>query len=205
MPAHGRPLSARYVDALNLAAVLHAAQVRKGSRVPYPYLTHLMSVSALVWEGGGGEDGAIAGLLHDAVEDAGGAATLAVIGGRYGARVAAVVAACSEKGTANPGHGIKLPWKERKLAHLEYLRELTDATALLVVTADKLHNCRTLYGDLRRDGAAVFERFNATAVDTVWFYRSMAEVLALRLPGCPLTQDLTQVAVSLASQLPSAN
>jgi (p)ppGpp synthase/HD superfamily hydrolase len=36
-----------------------------------PYVSHLMSVSALVMENGGDEDQAIAGLLHDALEDCG--------------------------------------------------------------------------------------------------------------------------------------
>jgi (p)ppGpp synthase/HD superfamily hydrolase len=46
---------------------VHATQVRKGTTIPY--LAHLMSVAALVLEHGGGKDAAIAGLLHDAVED----------------------------------------------------------------------------------------------------------------------------------------
>lgn len=34
-----------------------------------PYLAHLLAVSSLVWENGGDEEDAIAGLLHDAIED----------------------------------------------------------------------------------------------------------------------------------------
>ncbi len=45
------PLSARYDDALGYASEHHRKQLRKGSRVPY--LTHLMSVSALVLKHGG--------------------------------------------------------------------------------------------------------------------------------------------------------
>ena len=52
-----------------MAAQLHASQIRKGSRVPY--VSHLLAVSSLVIESGGTEDQAIAGLLHDAVEDQG--------------------------------------------------------------------------------------------------------------------------------------
>mgnify|MGYP003337839960 CR=1 FL=1 len=63
-PAH----SERYDQALLWAAQLHRDQRRKGK--PVPYISHLISVSALVWEDGGNEARAIAGLLHDAIEDA---------------------------------------------------------------------------------------------------------------------------------------
>ena len=66
-------LSPRYEAALVMAAQLHASQIRKGSRVPY--VSHLLAVSSLVIESGGTEDQAIAGLLHDAVEDQGGEKT----------------------------------------------------------------------------------------------------------------------------------
>ena len=62
-------LSNRFEQALILATQLHANQVRKGSDVPY--ISHLLSVAALVLEDGGDEDEAIAALLHDAVEDQG--------------------------------------------------------------------------------------------------------------------------------------
>src|SRR4029078_8184040 len=47
---------------------LHGAQARKGAEVPY--VAHLLEVSALVLEDGGTESEAIAGVLHDAIEDA---------------------------------------------------------------------------------------------------------------------------------------
>ena len=64
-------LSPRFEQALLYAAVVHAGQLRKATRVPY--LAHLLAVTALVLEHGGDETEAIAALLHDAVEDAGGA------------------------------------------------------------------------------------------------------------------------------------
>jgi len=48
------PLSTRYDEAFAYAVEHHRKQLRKGSQVPY--LTHLMSVSALVLEHGGSED-----------------------------------------------------------------------------------------------------------------------------------------------------
>jgi (p)ppGpp synthase/HD superfamily hydrolase len=89
-------LTKRFDAALAYASAHHRTQFRKGSRVPY--LSHLMSVSALVLEHGGSEDQAIAALLHDAVEDAApgqGPTVLTDIGVRFEEPVRAMVAACS--------------------------------------------------------------------------------------------------------------
>src|SRR3954451_6760618 len=91
------PLSERFDEALLYAARHHRQQLRKGSRGPY--LSHLMSVSALVLEHSGTEDQAIAALLHDAVEDAPagqGPAVLHEIRDRFGDAVARIVEACSD-------------------------------------------------------------------------------------------------------------
>ena len=91
------PLTERFDEALLFASRHHREQLRKGSHVPY--MTHLMSVSALVMEHGGSEDQAIAALLHDAVEDAPagtGGAVLAEVRSRFGDAVADIVRACSD-------------------------------------------------------------------------------------------------------------
>ena len=54
---------------MTYAALILGSQKRKGTSIPY--ISHLMSVSALVMEYGGDEDQAIAGLLHDSLEDCG--------------------------------------------------------------------------------------------------------------------------------------
>ena len=84
----------RFEEALALAASLHRTQIRKASSVPY--IAHLLGVASLVIESGGGEDEAIAALLHDAVEDQGGAATDAEIRRRFGNFVADIVLGCSD-------------------------------------------------------------------------------------------------------------
>jgi (p)ppGpp synthase/HD superfamily hydrolase len=58
----------RLFQAFQFAAQEHQCQLRKGTKIPY--ISHLMSVSALVMENGGDDDQAIAGLLHDVIEDA---------------------------------------------------------------------------------------------------------------------------------------
>ena len=52
-----------------------------------PYLGHLLEVAGIVIDYDGSEDEAIAALLHDAVEDQGGAKTRKVIRKRFGEKV----------------------------------------------------------------------------------------------------------------------
>jgi len=160
-----RVLGERYVDALSFAARLHRDQRRKGSGVPY--LSHLLSVSALVLEDGGDEDEAIAALLHDAVEDQGGPPTLASISTRFGERVARIVAECTDTDRVP-----KPPWRERKERYLAHLRQAA-ADSRRVSAADKLHNARSILADHRAMGDAVFDRFTASKADTLWYYRSL--------------------------------
>jgi (p)ppGpp synthase/HD superfamily hydrolase len=179
------PLGPRLDEAFALARELHAAQRRKGTDIPY--LGHLMAVAALVIEDGGDEDEAVAALLHDAVEDQGGAPTLARIRERFGPRVAAIVEACSDTDETP-----KPPWRRRKEAYLAHLRDpaLPDG-ALRVSLADKLHNARAILGDLRA-GDDVFDRFNAPRADQAWYYRALAATFAERAPG-PMADELARV------------
>jgi len=70
-----------------------------------------MTVSAVVLEDGGSEDEAIAGLLHDDIEDQGGDAVRQEILKRFGGNVARIVEGWSDADTLP-----KPPWRERKEA-----------------------------------------------------------------------------------------
>jgi GTP pyrophosphokinase len=161
----------RLAEALGFAIRKHGPQLRKGTRIPY--VTHLMAVSALVGESGGGEDEMVAALLHDVVEDAGGAVVLEEIRSRFGEAVAMIVEGCTDDDSA----GEKAPWLERKRAYLAHL--LTAPLPVLRVScADKLHNARSIQRDLHDHGPAVFKRFKADREGTLWYYRSLARMFA---------------------------
>ncbi len=66
-----------------------------------------------MWLYGGDEDQAIAALLHDAVEDQGGAFVLEEIRKQFGDRVATTVDACTDADVIP-----KRPWTARKREHL---------------------------------------------------------------------------------------
>lgn len=90
-------LTDRFNSALLYAATAHQNQTRKGTHIPY--LSHLLTVAAIVLEEGGDEDEAIAALLHDVVEDAGGQGRLADVKEVFGPRVADIVLGCTDTDT----------------------------------------------------------------------------------------------------------
>jgi (p)ppGpp synthase/HD superfamily hydrolase len=100
-------MSENVAEALVWAEQLHRGQLRKGKNVPY--ISHLIAVSALVWEDGGDEEQAIAALLHDAIEDA--EVSQEQIAERFGGRVARIVADCTDtNGPWPPGSRRSRGW-----------------------------------------------------------------------------------------------
>ena len=174
-------LSDRFDEAVALAHHLHRAQRRKGGDIPY--LAHLLGVTALVLEYGGDEDEAIAALLHDAVEDQGGAATLALIRDQFGERVAEIVDGCSDTDQVP-----KPPWHERKVAYLAHLEHASDSMRL-VSLADKIHNARALVRDYQRIGEELWPRFKGGGRDgTLWYFRAAADLFGRLGPAEPAAE-----------------
>jgi (p)ppGpp synthase/HD superfamily hydrolase len=166
-------LSERFDDALAYASGLHRTQTRKGGDIPY--IGHLLSVASLVIEGGGTETQAIAGLLHDAVEDQGGAPVLAAIREKFGDDVATIVAECSDTDVVP-----KPPWKKRKQGYIDHLGDASEAT-ILVSLADKLDNARAILRDYRIDGDELWQRFSIhDPQQHLWYYRSLLAVYQVR-------------------------
>jgi len=176
-------LSRKFDDALAFASGLHRAQKRKGTDIPY--IAHCLAVSSLVLEHGGDEDAAIAGLLHDAVEDQGGDEILREIRKRFGDAVADIVADCTDA-WAIP----KPPWRERKEA---YLRDLPSKgpASLLVSLADKVHNAAAIAHDFSIHGDDLWGRFNGGREGTIWYYENLRDIFGVCCPG-PLQQRLAR-------------
>ncbi len=158
-------LGPRFLRAFLFAAEKHAGQTRKASGIPY--LAHLMGVASLVLEFGGDEDMAIAGLLHDVVEDCGGAPMLQEVRRRFGARVAKIVEGCTDS-DVDP----KPPWRERKENYLRHLKS-ANAETRLVSAADKLNNVRSIVADHREVGELIWARFKGGRDGTLWYYRAL--------------------------------
>jgi (p)ppGpp synthase/HD superfamily hydrolase len=158
-------------------------------------MAHLLVVTGLVLEDGGDEDQAIAALLHDSVEDVGGRPLLERIERTFGARVAEIVEGCSDSIDEDDDG----PWIERKRRYLEHLPEVSDDAVLRVALADKVHNARSLVRDYRREGNALWERFQEkTAAEQLWYYGGLLEFFTRRRPG-PLTEDLRRAVDELSA------
>ncbi len=177
-------LSERFIDALDYAARLHARQERKGSGVPY--VAHLLAVASLVLDYGGDEDQAIAGLLHDVVEDQGGKKMFAEITSRYGQDVADMVKACTDAQTVP-----KPAWRKRKQRAVAAVAK-TSPAALLVESADKLHNARSVLADYRVVGDDLWKRFKGGREGTLWYYRAMADAM-MEVFDSPIARELERV------------
>jgi GTP pyrophosphokinase len=177
-------LSARFEEALTYAARLHAAQKKKGSDIPY--VAHLLGVAAIALHYGANEDEAIAALLHDAVEDQGGAATRKEILRRFGESIAAIVDGCTDTDlTPKPA------WRKRKEDYLAHVGGASPSVRL-VSASDKLDNARAILADYRVIGEALWQRFSGGREGTLWYYRGLVRAFREAGPG-ELIEELDRV------------
>jgi GTP pyrophosphokinase len=191
-------LTAAFDEAFAYASQRYSGKTRGNTRVPS--IAHAMAVSALVLDMGGRETEAIAALLHDIVEDGGGAESLALIERQWGHEVAALVEACTDE-IEPSGRS----WPERKASYLERLPSVP-AAALRISLADKTDNTRTLLRGLSEEGLALFSRHTAGDRETfLWYYEALVEQFRLRRsdlgPGAaPMLAELGRVVELLRSR-----
>lgn len=181
-------LSSRFEEALQYAALVHAGQKRKGTGTPY--LAHLLGVASIAIEYGADESQAIAALLHDAAEDAGGRGRLEDIAARFGDDVAEMVAGCSDSLDLP-----KPPWRDRKEKYLAHLHK-TPERVRLVSAADKLDNARALLHLYRVQQENAWRQFDGGREGTLWYYRALVQ--AFRRGGSnQLVEELDRVVSQL--------
>lgn len=160
-------LSTKFNEALVWAAVLHQNQIRKTNNTPY--ISHLLSVAALVIETGGNEDMAIAALLHDSIEDQ--QVTPSEIAAKFGQNVADLVEALTESYTYP-----KPSWQTRKELYISKIRQASPQAALISL-ADKLHNARSLEEAINSHGELMWAKFfHSRKTETHWFYQQLIAI-----------------------------
>lgn len=169
-------LTSRFTAAVDYARHLHI-ETRKGSDIPY--MAHLLGVASLVMGETGHapvavtEDMVIAALLHDTVEDHGGAPRLRDIEHNFGAKVARLVEGMTDSLAEDPHD--KAPWEQRKQAYVNRLAE-EQLDVQLISAADKLYNARTILDDYRHIGKKVWERFKRGRDQQLWYYGELLRV-----------------------------
>jgi (p)ppGpp synthase/HD superfamily hydrolase len=188
-------LTSRFEVALVYAVQLHAQQQRKVTGTPY--VAHLLSVAALVLEDGGTEGEAIAALLHDAVEDQGGAATRAEILRWFGVTVVKIVDGCTEP-NLQPGQ----TWQAHKLQYLEQIR-WADSAVQRVALADKLHNARSLLVNFRLEGDRIWSQFQGGKAGVLWLTEKQLEMFQQVSSGW-MVVELEQAVWTLVGQVGNA-
>ena len=174
--------SSRYDAALALAARAHRDQLRKGTDLPY--IAHPVHVSIILMRHGFAEDLAIAGLLHDVVEDTD--TSLALIAAEFGDQVARLVEAVSETKSVD---GAELPWEQRKEEKLAHLRTAGPDVAALKA-ADAIHNLRSIIADLENVGQLLWARFKRGPEPTLWYYEEILIAVRDWLGNHPIVEEL---------------
>ena len=156
-------------EAIQFAAAAHTGQYRKGTRVPY--IVHPVSVARSLLEIGCSEQVAVAGVLHDVIEDT--TVSLAEVRVRFGEHVARLVEGASEPDK-------HASWEDRKRHTIEFL-DVAPEESLLIGLCDKLDNLRTIRQDLALEGEETWKRFRRPRESQRWYYESLGAVFTRRI------------------------
>jgi len=182
----------RFVDALAWASRRHTGQARHNTGTPY--LSHLLSTSAIVIEERGSEDAAIAALLHDVLEDQ--PVPRAQLRQQFGAEIYRIVDDCTD---ADLGQRAGLDWRSRKEAHLARMSGFAE-DSLLVIAADKVSSLQALCDDVARYGFAIFDRSQRPIDDLLWNYSEVSKIIEPHLQGRAVLQRLLELIEKLSKQ-----
>lgn len=166
--------------AINFSATVHQDQKRKATNIPY--IAHPFAVGMLLQREGCGDEVVAAGILHDTIEDT--VVTYEELKAHFGVKVANLVNAASEQDK-------RLPWEQRKQHTIDMLKSAS-LDEIYIITADKLHNLRSIRQDLITQGEKVWERFSRGKKEQYWYYSNIVKQLIKRKTECRLITDLEE-------------
>lgn len=182
-------------QALTLAIDAHKYQSRKeGEHVAF--ISHPLAVALILARANASEDIICAALLHDVVEDAPKELgyDLLYIEKHFGQEVHDLVEHVTEKDKS-------LPWQIRKQLALEHIKDMPQ-DALLLKTADQLHNATDMLLHCNTKGTAYIEQVFSRGIDVlipriVTLYKEIARAW----PNNPLLPEYNQAITRLESFL----
>lgn len=175
--------------AIVFATKAHDGQKRKSTDIPY--ITHPYAVGMLLLRENCSEEVVAAGLLHDTLEDT--AITYDELLAEFGEQVAKLVVAASEPDKS-------LSWEERKEHTIQSLKEV-GLEELQIIAADKLHNLRSIRGELERSGEELWSRFKRGREKQRWYYSSIVKELSGRKDEFPLIEELEKEVQAVFGQI----
>ena len=154
----------RIEDAIAFALTAHDGQTRKGEETPY--IVHPVVVALILAKHDFSDDVIIGGILHDVIEDT--SVSKEDVASKFGEEVAELVTSVTHNGAHS--------WKEKKEKDIASVRTASqDAKA--IATADKIANAQSLLNSHAVHGSAVWNRFNASREDKLWFEHTMLDML----------------------------
>jgi (p)ppGpp synthase/HD superfamily hydrolase len=172
-----------YSDRINhafaFAAKYYGAVAPAGAGMDY--LAHPANVAIILARYGCEQVTVVAGILHHVLEEAAPAGRSVLerkISDKFGP-VALAIAKDALEPKYDP-RGVERAWQARKQ---EYLAQLATAEprALDICVADELHACGSTITALRRLGVEYLRTLSrAGSAQTIWWYRSMLEILDSR-------------------------
>lgn len=183
----------KLIKAIEYATRAHAGQVRKSDNMPY--ISHPVSVMAIVAEHGADDATKIGALLHDVVEDT--PISLDDIEAEFGATVRAVVREVTEVGSEGE---VKASWEDRKQASIDALPHKS-YRGLMITAADKLHNVQGLVTMLAKDGESTWDKFARGKGKQVWVYSTLASVIQEEASKRFAGSALESLAASLVAEV----
>jgi (p)ppGpp synthase/HD superfamily hydrolase len=139
-------------------------------------MAHLLNVCKLLAERDCADEILAAALLHDVVEDTD--VTIEEVEKNFGKHVAEIVKGATELDKLEKKVVEKeSSWQKRKEHTLQFLLNEATTDQLLVSSADKLDNLRSIASDHARIGEALWKRFNASKDQQDWYYSSIAAIV----------------------------
>lgn len=184
-----------YSDRINHALAFTAKHY--GSLAPssaaMSYLASPANVAVILARYGCEQPTIIAGILHFVLEESPPARREMLegkIADKFGPIVLAVAKDACE--LRFDGRGVERPWRARKNAFLAHLA-VAEPRALDIIAADEIHRTGTTMAALRRLGVEYLRTVSqASSEQTIWWYRSMLEIL-VRRPDWPQRQMLDEI------------
>ena len=185
-------LTAQIENAIRFSIKTHEVyqkQKRKGKDIPY--ITHPLAVGLLLARANASEDVIVAGILHDTIEDsiASKKVTPEMLLKRFGEKVKDLVVSVTEERK-------DLPWEQRKRKAIAAIKTFSH-NALLVKSADVISNVSEILCDFKKDGIAIFGRFNGPADKVISHHRGAMETILAVWSENPFTDDLKALMAGL--------
>jgi (p)ppGpp synthase/HD superfamily hydrolase len=161
-------------------AKCHEGQIRKTNGLPKSI--HLFGVAAILLKHNYEEDIVISGLLHDIIEDTD--HKIEEIELLFGSKVKEYVLGETEIDK-------KFPWKDRKDHQINYFMTASKESKA-IGAADKIHNMISLLEDYQTQKDDLFNCFNASKEDVLWYYQEITKAMTNNVEG-PIFDELKEI------------